>query len=62
MAKAMPKDMAKIMSSVLVALTSPTSIWLSSMSLTKLISGTPGTMKRAQAIIGCQGVVEIRSG
>ena len=28
------------------------------MSLTKLISGTPGTINRAQAISGCHGVAE----
>lgn len=29
------------------------------MSLTKLMSGTPGTMNSAHAISGCHGVVEI---
>ena len=34
------------------------SIYPSSISHTKLMSGTPGTMKRAHAISGCQGVSE----
>ena len=58
MAKAIPNAMAKIISSVLSARTIPTSIYPSSISLTKFINGTPGTMKRAQAINGCQGVSE----
>ena len=57
-AKAIPKLIARTISKVLVALTNPVSIWLSSISLTKLINGTPGTINRAQAINGCQGVTE----
>ena len=34
----------------------PTSMLLSSTSLTKLMMGTPGTINNAQAISGCQGV------
>ena len=52
----MPNDMAATIMSVLTARVMPMLMWLSSMSLTKLISGTPGTMNRAQAMSGCQGV------
>ena len=56
MAKAMPKAMAKSISSVLVARVIPTWVKPESMSLTKLMSGTPGTMNKAQAKSGCHGV------
>ena len=59
---AMPKAMAATMSNVFTALTIPTSILLSSISLTKFISGTPGIINNAQAISGCQGVLEWRIG
>ena len=58
MAKAMPNAIARTINSVLSARTMPTSIYPSSMSLTKLMSGTPGTMNKAQAMSGCQGVSE----
>ena len=56
MATAMPNDIAATMSRVLRARLRPISKWLSSMSLTKLMSGTPGTMNRAQASSGCHTV------
>ena len=56
-AKAMPNAIPTIIMAVLVALMSPT-WWLPSIiSSTKLISGTPGTMKSAHAKSGCRGVV-----
>ena len=57
-ANAIPNAIAKTINRVFSARTIPTSIYPSSISLTKLMSGTPGTMKRAQAINGCHGVSE----
>ena len=51
-----PNDIAVTISSVLMALLSPIWIWLSIISDTKFISGTPGTMNNAHAMSGCHGV------
>ena len=56
MAKAIPKAMASSIIRVLTARVMPTWVNPESMSLTKLMSGTPGTINRAQANNGCQGV------
>ena len=57
MANTMPNAIAATMSMVLTPRTIPTSMLLSSTSLTKLMIGTPGTINNVQAISGCQGVV-----
>ena len=46
------------MSTVWKARVMPAMMKLLSMSSAALISGTPGTMKRAQATMGCMGVAE----
>ena len=56
-ANEMPNAMARTISSVLMARVTPTCWNPDSISHTKLMSGTPGTINRAQAIIGCHGVV-----
>ena len=62
MAKAMPNDIAATMRNVFTALLMPMLMWFSIMSATKFIIGTPGTMNKAQAISGCQGVSVCSSG
>ena len=56
-ANTIPKAMPTIISIVLMARSVPTRKLLSSISSTKLIRGTPGTMNNAQASSGCSGVL-----
>src|SRR3712207_6124181 len=58
MAIAIPKAMAATMSKVLIKRTNPTCTYPPSISLTKLMMGTPGTINSAQASKGCHGVEE----
>ena len=52
----MPKAIAIIIIIVLAARTSPVWMLLSNISSTKFMSGTPGTMNKAQAKRGWRGV------
>ena len=56
-ASTIPNAMPTIIMTVFMARSMPTRKLVSSMSSTKLMSGTPGTMKRAHASSGWSGVV-----
>ena len=55
-AKRIPNAIPIIIMTVLIARSSPIRKFVSNISSTKLMSGTPGTMNNAQAKSGCNGV------